>query len=218
MQIDYALTQYLHLYGNLPLPGMGHLSVRAESATLSFPERKIFEPVKKISFSPLPVADKHLTEWLSAEFETDYEKASELLKDWATDFRQKIKNRSTLIWHGVGRIYSSSKEGELLFETIDDVSDILQYGITAEKVIRTGHTHTVLVGESEKSSGEMEEALKPKTPKVRKYWPVVVLMLLVLGFTAIWVIVSTYPQAWKRKGNQSQISVKESPSRFKWIP
>jgi hypothetical protein len=217
MQIDYALIQYLHRYGNLPLPGLGHLLVTTESATLSFPERKIFEPGNKISYSSVSVADKHLIEWLSGEFGIDYEKASDLHKEWATDFREKIKNGYTLIWHGVGRIYSSQKGGEPLFEGIEEVSN-LHYGITAEKVIRTGKTHTVLVGETEKSSSEMEQALQPKMQKVRKYWPVIVLMLLILGFTALWYIASVYPDAWSRKGNQSQISVEESPSRFKWIP
>jgi len=217
MQIDDALIQYLHRYGNLPLPGLGHLLVSSESATLSFPERKIFEPVKNIAYSSLPVADKHLTEWLSAEFEIDYEKASGLLKEWAAGIRQNIKNGSVLIWHGVGRLYSSAKEGELLFEAIDDISN-LQYGITAEKVIRTGNAHTVLVGETEKSSREMEQALQPKQQKARKYWPVIVLILFLFGFAAFGFIISTYPEAWSRKGNQSQISVKESPSRFKWIP
>jgi hypothetical protein len=217
MQIDYALTQYLHRYGSLPLPGMGHLLLSAESARLSFPDRKIFEPQKKISFLSTPVADRHLIEWLSAEFEIDDEKASTLLKEWATDFYQRMKNGSTLIWHGVGRISSATKEGGLFFEMIDWGSN-LQYGIVAEKVIRTGNTHTVLVGETEKSSTEMEQALQPKKQKIKKYWPIVVLTLLIFGVASIWFIGVKYPKAWGRKGNQSQISVKESPTRNKWIP
>jgi hypothetical protein len=218
MRIDYALTQYLHRYGNLPLPGMGQLLQSTDSARLSFPDRKIFQPVKKISFSSIQVPDKHLIDWLSAEFEIENEMASALLKEWVTDLLHRIKNGSSLIWHGIGRISSAANEGgEILFENIDGASN-LQYSIAAEKVIRSGNTHTVLVGETEKSSTEMEQVLQPKKQKTKKYWPVVVAMLLIFGVASLWLIGVKYPEAWSRKGNNSQISVKESPSRNKWIP
>ena len=66
-------------------------------------------------------------------------------------------------------------------------------GITAERVIRKNVTHTVRVGEQEKTSEEMQTALHHQSPKAKKEkWWLTAAILAVIGIAAIIFYYTTY--------------------------
>lgn len=218
MTIDYALALYLHRYGNIPLLGLGNLSFQNESAKLSFPDRKIYPSVQNIMFSNNSLSEIHLLNWLSKELRIDPATASELYKDWVFRFQNQLKIRKNILWKGIGNLTFTDESGDLVIHKDKDYALQLSEGIHAERVIRSGNTHTLLVGEAEKSSVEMEEALQQKQRARRKGWPYLILLFFVLASVSIWLIIQYYPESWARKGNNIPIRLNETPVRNNWIP
>jgi len=217
MSIDDALAVYFYRYGQLPLPDVGHFFLSYGMANLSYPDRKVYEPEKTISFSSAIVSEAHLVSWLSEECEISYQEAADSLKQWVSRINQDLASGLTLRWHGIGQI-KSTKEGGGITIYPDDVPTHNTYGVEAEKVIRTGHVHMVRVGEEEKSSREMEETLNQRKHLARKIWPFIALSLLLAGFASIWLISGRLTQAWNRKGNYKPVQIEDMPIRNQWIP
>ena len=218
MQLDYALALYLHRYGKLPLPGAGHISIHKETARLSFPDRKIYPAHGHILFSVNSLPEFHLLKWLSSELEVDYHRASELMNEWVSGLVDQLKSEVDVIWEGVGRFYLLEKNGAIQVDQEGVVLTQSDKGIHADKVIRTGTSHVVLVGESEKSSEEMEEVLHKKKSLPKKITGFILIILFVFACASVLLASAYFTEAWKRKGNHHPIKIEETPSRNQWIP
>jgi hypothetical protein len=217
MKIDYALAIYLYRFGHLPLPGSGHLFIHNEPARLSFPDRKIYPGATHIQFSNTNLAETHLLSWLSLELGADITNVSDRVSSWLNDLKVQLKSGSPVVWQGIGEL-SISDDETLLVQIENPFMLIPSEGLTAEKVIRVGAPHSVLVGESEKSRSEMEEALQPKARRSKKLWPYILIILFSVAALGFWLIITYYPDAWNRKGNHGPINIEETPSRSHWIP
>lgn len=218
MQLDYTLVLYLHRYGNLPLPGQGHLSFQKQTARISFPDRKIYPGQNHIYFSEKNLPEFHLLKWLSVELGVDYHLASELMNKWVASLIDLLRSDVDVVWHGVGRMRLSDKNGIIQIEQDPALLIQPELGIHAEKVIRTGVTHSVLVGENEKSSEEMEEALQQKHNRPKKVSQFLLFILFVIGCASVLLISIYFSDAWRRLGNHHPIKAEETPSRNQWVP
>lgn len=179
----HTLKKFLILHHHLALPGIGNFSVEKLSARIDITNRTITPPVTKINFSneKLP-ADKLFIHFLAQELKVDEPQAISHFTDFTTRLQSNIKEDKQVVIKGFGKLKKRS------FDTLDfEPEEMPAYFpvLTAERVIRKNATHTVMVGEDEKTSDEMQVVLQEEATVVQDRWWIPAIILGVIGISAL---------------------------------
>ncbi len=173
-----VFKKFLALHHHLSLPGIGNFSVQEMPASIDIANRSVEPPVSKISFSgdKLP-ADKFFFHFLAQELNVDEVQAIRNFTDFTAQLQSDINDHKTIAFKNFGNLCKQSS-GEIHFEP-KAMPEYLPV-IISERVIRKNTTHTVMVGEDEKTSVEMHAALQEEeVAEVDRWWiPAIVLGLI----------------------------------------
>jgi len=178
-----AIKKFLALYHHLSLPGIGNFNVENQPAQIDFANRSITSSKNKIVFSndKLP-AEKKFYEFLSYELNIDEVQAVRNFTNFASRLQDDLNEKDILQLKGIGSL-TKQTTNVLLFQP----KEMPEYfpALTAEKIIRKNTTHTVRVGEDERTSEEMHTALhQPQKIKKERWW-IAATILAVIGIAAI---------------------------------
>ena len=126
---------------------------------------------------------KKLFSWLAGNLGISEWEAIRKLNDFAFAVKKQLQAGKLINWDGVGTM-QSALSGEVRFKPIE-IAFPYELPVAAEKVIREKAAHTLLVGEQEKTSGEMEELLSHHESKrnnsMTAAWIIVLLAILFIG-------------------------------------
>jgi hypothetical protein len=100
--------------------------------------------------------------------------------DFAFEMKKQLEEGASIHWKGVGTI----RKNETGTFQLDADPHILQQPVAARKLIREKASHTVRVGEDERTSEEMMEMLAAPGKK-RSYWWVWVIAIMVAALVFI---------------------------------
>ncbi len=173
-----VLKKFLSLYHHLALLGIGNFNVEEIPASIDIANRCIHPPAFKINFSDEKLAaDKTFFHFAAQELNIDEVQAIRSFTDFTAQLQQDIKEDKPVVLNNIGRLYKQSAD-KLKFE-VDAMPEYLPV-LTAERVIRKNATHTIMVGEDEKTSDEMHAALnEEEVAEVDRWWiPAIVLGLI----------------------------------------
>jgi hypothetical protein len=173
------LYQYLIQYKKLSVPGIGTFLLERHPAVANFPARLIHAPYFGISLN-------EEAESISNSF---YQELASLLgcserdavirfNDFSFSFKNKIKNGDRIDWAGVG-VLTKSLSGGVQFTPATPI--LKEDPVLAEKVMREKATHTVRVGEEERTAEEMTAYFNQPEEK-KSYWWVWAAVLALLSF------------------------------------
>jgi nucleoid DNA-binding protein len=177
------VLKYLSQHQHLVLPGIGYFSVDTKPAQIDLAARIITSPQKNIVFTgdKLP-AEKKFYDFLADELKTDEVQAIRLFTDFTSQLQDKLNRKNDIYFKGIGTL-TKQTSNVVLFQP-DETPGFFPE-LTAERVIRKNVTHTVRVGEHEKTSEEMQAALnQPQTIKKERWW-VAAAILAAIGIAAI---------------------------------
>lgn len=202
------LNKYLFLNKRIPVPGLGTICMENIPAVIDTSTRTILPPSYQFRFDKFSdVPEKELFSYLSAEQHiSDYE-ALRQYNDFAFSLRDRLNYFREAPWEGLG-ILRKDDNGEVHFESSILSPDFFQ-PVPAEKVIRTNAKHMLLVGDRERSSGEMSEWFAEEPVHGNRLWW---LVALIVGIVATMVIMFHFSShGWNvgSTGNQNQIQVKK---------
>jgi hypothetical protein len=206
------LQQYLILYRQLPVPGVGTFVVDRKPADIDFANRVVNPPQFSINFEPREVSiSRKLYAWLAASLGVSERDAVIRFNDFSFDLKARVQAGEDLNWAGVGRL-SKGLAGEIKFET--EVKDMpVGAPVPAVKVIREKAEHTVRVGEDQRSSFEMLERLVPATAKRQPLWAVALIVALA-AFVFIAVYFSVNGFSASSASNKAKLTpAADSPSQ-----
>lgn len=161
------LYQYLIRHRKMPLAGIGTLQLERKAAQLNFAEKQAEPPsysVQLLSADETPELDFY--SWLGGVLQVSDREAIIRYNDFSFALKKELREGSTIDWKGVGR-FSQGLAGDIRF--VADAANSPEAIVPAEKVIRDKSSHTVRVGEDERSSEEMEKLLSGETA-TRDYW------------------------------------------------
>ena len=179
-----AVKKFLALYHHLSLPGIGNFKVTCASAQLGIADRNIIPSIITINFSTenLP-AEKIFYSFLSNELSVDEAQAVRRFTYFIDDVKSDLLSKKEVVLKGIGKLVKTSGE-EISFYA--DELPVYYPILSAERVIRKNATHTVMVGEQEKTSVEMHTrfATKEKIVRAERWW-IPALILAVIGIAAI---------------------------------
>jgi hypothetical protein len=198
-----TLYEFLLLNKKLSLPGIGTISLCQNSAQHDIPGKQFTAPsFYFILESRNDTPSKKLFDWLSSSFGVTEWDAIKSVNDFSFALKKKLSENGEVNWENVGMIRRDNN-GDL---KLDQQNILLQseQPVIAEKVIRVKAEHTVLVGEREKTSVEMEEYFAGSPAKKNYTWLIAV-VLTVLAVIFIGWYFSEKGFSTSSAGNQTVI-------------
>jgi nucleoid DNA-binding protein len=178
-----AVLKFFALHHHLSLPGIGNFSIETQPAQIDFTNRSITSSKNKIVFNndKLP-AEKMLYDFLSLELNTDEARATQSLAEFTEQLQRDLDNNNSIYFEGIGSL--SKQTADVLTFQPEEIPEYFP-PLVAERIIRKNTTHTVRVGEDEKTSDEMQTALlQPGKIRKEKWW-ITAVILAATGIAAI---------------------------------
>jgi hypothetical protein len=194
-----VLNAYLFQHRSISIPGLGTIYLETLPSDVDVADRTMLPPTYRFRFDKyFDAPDKEFFSYLATHRNIlDYE-AIKWYNEFSFELRNRIRAEDQVSWDGVG-ILRKDGSGNVLFESVRAPAFFLQ-PTPAVRVNRLDAQHTLLVGDRERTSGEMNEWLQEEgTGKRRLSWWVIALILAVAGLAVLgWHF---YSHGWST-GNQ----------------
>jgi hypothetical protein len=179
-----AVRKFLALHHHLALPDIGNFNVETIPAQIDIANRTILPSSTQIKFSneKLP-AEKFFYNFLARELNIDETHAVRAFTDFTAQLQSDLQKNKPVVLKGIGELKKQTTN------VINFQSEKLpQYylALTAERVIRKNATHTIMVGEQEKTSDEMQTALNLQEEFIHEErWWIPAIIFAVIGIFGI---------------------------------
>jgi hypothetical protein len=169
------LYEFLLLNKKLSLPGIGTIAHCQNSAQHDLPNKQFTAPSFYFTIeSRNDKPSKKLFDWLSSSLGITEWEAIKSVNDFSFALKTKLSENGEVAWANVGMIRRDNN-GDLKLDQ-QSISLQCEQPITVEKVIRVKAEHTVLVGEREKTSVEMEQYFAGSPAKKNYSWLIAVIL------------------------------------------
>jgi hypothetical protein len=200
------LNKYLFQHKSISIPGMGTIWLESHPAALDTGTRTVLPPSFYFRFDKyFDAPDKEFFSYLSEQQQiSDYE-ALRQYNEFAYALRDKLNHLQKAVWDGVGELKKDS-EGNIHFDSTFRNPFFLQ-PVSAEKLVRANAQHTLLVGDRERTNGEMSQWFMEEPIHGNRWWWVAA---LVAGLTALLIIIIHFSShGWRVEstGNRQVIQV-----------
>ena len=210
------LYEYLVLYRQLSLPGIGTLSVERTPAVTEFTHKQIAPASYTITWQENnAIPSKKLFNWLADRFNIPYHEAVVRFNGFAFDLKSTVMSGNKVEWTDVGS-FSKSLAGQLKFEPAIK-EHRFDRPVSAVRVIREKAVHTVRVGEEEKTSEEMAGWLNPPEKK-KNYCLAAPLTLGVLALIATAVFFSQKGCNLSATASQQRLTPQKAGDTYTVLP
>jgi hypothetical protein len=183
------------------------MQLKETTAKVDFPEKLIHAPVSFVEFSHNTTDEASFTDWLIQEQHISAQEAQQQVLSFINRFRHQLEEE-TLLWSGLG---SFRKSGDSFVFEAESNPAVFHQSIAAEKIIRTGATHQVLVGNQEHTNLQMEELLHSTSTKQKYSRLVPVLFLAITGIILAVLFAKNHNIQWKNYTNYQPLQPKEPP-------
>jgi hypothetical protein len=211
-----ALYRYLIKFRKIDLPGIGGVALRMQPAQTEFADHHFLPPQYFFSFEKMEdVPPEKLFSWLAVHFNITEQEAVIRFTDFIFEMNRQLKEGRAIHWHRVGTLQKEFS-GEIKFESENDLPWL--EGVVAEKVIRENAEHTILVGESEKTSTQMTELLHPDASVKRTHWWIWPLAVILAIIIVLGLYFSQHGISGKSVGNNHVLSPAHPPSGYSLSP
>ena len=173
------LYEYLLLFRQISLPGIGSISIKKETGNYDFGDKQITSPVYSFIFDQgNDQPSKKLFAWLANSLGITEWDAIRSVNDFAYSIKQSISETGQMNWNNVGLFKRNLSDKYHLESSVIYLPGVLE-PVKAEKVIRNQSEHTILVGEQERSAMEMEKFYITDEPKRDYSWVIAIVITIV---------------------------------------
>jgi hypothetical protein len=185
--IPSLLYKYLACKGSVNIPGIGTLQLKRKPALNIFSEKRVdafeFQFIFNSIALPPPSDQLHFLERYCSISKSEI---MDLLESLKSETIQKINSDRKLEWIGVG-LFLKDESDRLVFQP--KLQTIEYYpSISYQHVLRESASHAVLVGESERSSEEMETYFEERKRGVgSSKWAIPALVLAILALLIVFI-------------------------------
>ena len=172
-----VLNAYLFQHRSISIPGLGTIYLDTHPASVDVADRTMLPPVYRFRFDRyFDQPDKEFFAYVAAQRNVlDYE-AIKWYNEFSFELRNRIRNEDRVSWDGVG-VLRKDDSGNVEFESAPSVLAFMQ-PTPAIRVNRQDAQHTLLVGDRERTSGEMNEWLQEDVARRRSvsWWVIAVIL------------------------------------------
>lgn len=178
------LNSYLVQHKSINIPGLGTIYLETVPARNDFVNRKLWPPFQIYRFDKyFDAPDKEFFSYLADHKKmADYE-VIRWYNEFAYNLRSEIRNNNLAVWKGVGT-FRQDGSGDIVFEEERTYNDIYK-AVSAERVIRTNASHTIMVGDHETTTALMSEQLNEEVYIEKESWWIYALIIAAICICAI---------------------------------
>lgn len=180
-----VLNAYLFQHRSISIPGLGTIYLETFPAHVDVADRTVLPPIYRFRFDKyFDAPEKEFFAYLATQGKMlDYE-AIKWYNEFAFDLRNRIRNEDEVPWEGIG-VLKKDGSGNILLESATAPAFFLR-PVSAMKVNRQDAVHTLLVGDRERTSGEMNEWLQVEGVSRRRLsWWLIALLLVVIALAIL---------------------------------
>lgn len=179
--IVYSLRNYLKKHKKLSLHGIGNFVLEEAPAHLDFSAKLLYPPLSEIKFEPESQPNNNLFfNFLSRDLKVDKITSVRLYNEELHRIKEALVKDGEYNLRGIG-ILSKQPNDVIAFTKYDAGKSPLPI-IEVERVIRREETHTIRVGEDERTNKHMEELLaQPEAEKKSYWWLYLIIVVLVVA-------------------------------------
>lgn len=200
------LNKYLFQHKSISIPGLGSLVAETIPAVSDFANKQLLPVQIKFRFDKyFDSPDRDFFTYLSTKRNIPDFEAIKWYNEFAADLRNKIRTEEEAVWEGVG-VFKKDFGGEIVFEP-DAPKYELFPTVKAERVIHADATHSILVGDKEKTNYEMTELLHDQVYVEKESWWIYALILAAIGLSVLFFHLYSNNARWGVTGNQQKINV-----------
>ena len=156
------IVRFLSTHKRVSLKGIGSFSVEHLPARLDFPNRLLHAPETILHYAAEAEEDAAFDQWLVQELRLPSDEIKTLRQNFTEEFKRILTGKNEVEFAGLGRF---EKDGNQLIHFTSAFETIVGMPVVAEKIIRKNTSHSIRVGEEEKTNVEMEELLLRKYRK-----------------------------------------------------
>ena len=136
------LTKYLLQFHQVHIPSLGTVRLVQQPASLDVAAKRLYPPTFALRFSEDGWLTKHQLWYFGSQLHFDEEATRNSLEDVGEQLKKSLAHQP-FVWTGIGTFRYSNEQ--LQFEPVQ-LEEVLQ-PVTAERVLREGVHHSVLVGD-----------------------------------------------------------------------
>jgi len=199
-----VLNAYLFLHRSISIPGLGTIYMETFPASADVADRTILPPVYRFRFDKyFDAPDREFFAFLANQRNIlDFE-AIKWYNEFSFNLRNRIRTEEQVEWEGLG-ILKKDPAGNTIFESADS-KGLFMTPTPALRVNRQDASHTLIVGDQEKTNFEMNEwLLEDAAHNNRRSWRIAA---LVLGIITLALLVwHFYVNGWSF-GNQQKLMI-----------
>jgi len=201
------LNRYLFQHKSISIPGLGSLVAETIPAVSDFANKQLLPVQVKFRFDKyFDSPDRDFFNYLAEKKNIPDFEAIKWYNEFAADLRNEIRTKEEAVWDGVG-VFKKDFGGEIVFEPFAQKNEMYA-AVRAERIIRSDATHSILVGDKEKTNYEMSELLNEVYVEKESWW-IYALILAAIGLSVLFFHLYSNSR-WGTTGNQQKIEVKNS--------
>ncbi len=200
------LYKYILLHQQFSLPGIGTIKLQRQPAQLDIANKRFLAPFYNYNFDASKDApSESLFNWLAQEMNIEIWDAVKKINAFSLNLKNTISQEEKVLFDKIG-ILKRDEKGAI---TMENLPNELQtdFSVAANKVIRLKEEHTIRVGETERSSIEMEAFLTKKQNPV-DYVLRIAISLSIVCFLIVGWYFSDKKFTTTSIGNQTKIRLK----------
>jgi len=200
------LNKYLFQHKSISIPGLGSLVAVTIPAISDFANKQLLPVQIKFRFDKyFDSPDREFFNYLANKKNIPDFEAIKWYNEFAAELRYKIRTEEEAVWEGVG-VFKKDFGGEVVFEPHAAKYELFPV-VKAERIIRADATHSILVGDKEKTNYEMTELLNDEVHVEKESWWIYALILAAIGLSILFFHLYRNNMRWGVTGNQQQIEV-----------
>lgn len=217
-----TLYQYLILHRKISLPGIGTITLQRYPSLYNVVEKAFAPPTYAYVFNnDAGLPPRKMLDWVAHVKKVPEWDAVALVNDFAGEIKDSLDKGKEVNWDPIG-VFRKNSGGAIVLESFAVVPEG-EEPVYAEKVIRQKAQHTMLVGERERTSSEMEVMLGTPSRKKKQrevilkqaragnFGMTVAIVIMVLALLVIGVYFSQVGFKPGSAGNRNQVSPVETP-------
>lgn len=200
------LNKYLFQNKSINIPGLGTIWMEVRPASLDTTTRSVLPPVYYFRFDKyFDAPDRDFFSYLAMIGQIPEYEAMRQYNEFAYNLREQLNRHQEAVWEGVGEL-KKDLEGNIRFGSALQNPFFLQ-PVPAEKLFRADAQHTLLVGDRERTNGEMSRWFSEEPVHGNRFWWLVALITGMAALLVIAIHFSSHGWNVESAGNQQGIHV-----------
>jgi nucleoid DNA-binding protein len=204
------ITSYLIQKKECNLPLLGHFRIKTKSADFEKANKQIFPPTDEILYSEFAanLSGDLITYISNLQNITGYE-AERKINNWCHYAKEKLDSGEKIIFNSLGSLQKDAV-GNIFFQRKKGTS--FYEPVSAERIIHKNVEHSVLVGDTETTSGVMNEFFREELIEKKAWWKVWAIVLLTISLLVLVFYFYTHEFSETGIGNQGSFRIQVPPA------